>query len=389
MDISNARRTEQKKHTKELKNLTDSNKNEIDRQKLNHSINKANFQQASTLELNNLRSQNQYKTIAENDRNNKVLNELKESLSSVKVRTTNESNRIKKMFADKKDVDQKTFEGNFRARKDINQMAMQDLNHEKSVELQKIQREADAARTVQKSDLIYKRADDRDQMLTEISLDKDKYSQHKFSQDTKFRKALSSQNKENVMTLVNNERSHQDVLKNRTEYFKEQRVETEKIGLKQQKILQNNFEQKYQENYKNNEELLQKLSHHKERILEKLKGEIKNDLVHEVEKEKDTFYRRTEYKPTVTMNDDKSRYILSLKVPDFEAKKFNVVADGRELKLSMQRDFNFSKNENGNKSTISRVESSSERIKVDQILNGKDITKSYTDGILKFEIGLA
>ena len=389
MSISVDRRNEQKRHAKELKNLRDSNKNEIERQKVNHEMNKSQIKQAATLELNSLRAQNDFRALEESRRNDRVLNNLKDNLDQVKEITQKEKNRIEKMFAGEKEKQKAIFQETVKSRKDINNLVLEDIEHEKSIEMQRMKRESNRLKEDLRQELIDQKVSVKDNLLTDISLTKDKYTSEKFAQELKYSKALLNQKKKNENEIVNKERSFKDKIDSRQKYFKTEINKNEEIGKKTISNQQLKFEEKFKNNYKRNEKTLQTLAHNKEKILDKLRQNIKQDLKSEMIKDDDPFYKKVDYSPKVSMNSDQDKYLVEIEVPKHEANKFNLTAEGRNIKLSMQRDFSFTRNEDGRVSKTKKYETISEKFGVSEIVDSKSIKKSYSDGVLTFEVGLA
>ena len=388
MNINQAKRDENVRQSIELKNLKDRNAIEIERQKLNHAKHKAQIKTSGKLELETLRSQNNIKLRQEHERNERIINEAQKSLEDVKVRTQAEKDRIQSDFSKKKIADQKIFDLDAKNKKELNRLMLQDYDHEKNIEIQKMKRKADNIQSELSHDYAVKRVDQKNEMLNKIAIDKDKYQTLKTTQDMKFSRALRDQKVENEKMITENERNHQKRVVTREKHYKDELQKGEILGQKRLRSQKEIFEQKYQENYKKNEAVLQELMHNKEKIINDLKTIVKKDVKHALTKEQDVFYKNLDFNPEISMNSDKSKYILSLNVPSYEADKFQLVADGREIRLSLQREYKFTKSEDDSKSTTSRFETFTEKFPVEKLTDAKKVSKTYTDGVLKFEIGL-
>lgn len=389
MNINIAKRDENFRHKNELKNLRDSHTNEIESQKLAHQKRKQQVKSSAQMELGSLRLENQQRLTQEAQRKEKTLSQVQESLQNVKERTQLEEQRIKDMFSERSQREKKLFEVDIQARKKNNELIIQDVEHEKTMELQRLRREAQQVKNDTAKSLNSENAQIKDQLQNKIVTDKSQFDKQIYSQEIKFHNALTKKIKENKKVLVDSERKHQAQVELRDKTYLNESTKKSELNQKSLTLQQKNFEEKFQENYKNNERLLQKLAKQKESILERLKKSVKEDLIYENKIDKDVFYKNVSYEPVIKMNDTSDRYILELKVSEHEAKNFQVTAYDREIKLTMNRDYNFKSEGERSKSSINRAETFTQKFAVDEILDGKKMVKSYNDGVLKFEIGLA
>ena len=108
--------------------------------------------------------------------------------------------------------------------------------------------------------------------------------------------------------------------------------------------MQKRYEGRFKESFTKNEKRLQTLSHHKERILNDLKGMFKKDLKLSLDKDNDPFYQNVQLSPTLRESDNKDGYVLKVAVPKHDADKVRLTGSGRQLKLAMDRDYKFTKN---------------------------------------------
>ncbi|MGB0454755.1 MAG: Hsp20/alpha crystallin family protein [Bacteriovoracaceae bacterium] len=101
-------------------------------------------------------------------------------------------------------------------------------------------------------------------------------------------------------------------------------------------------------------------------------------------KSHDKFYQISKIEPKIRQ--DKSFYYFDIEVPVYEKEKVHVTANDREVKISLSRDYKDNIEFNDQNYTSSRTEVLSKEFEVPEILNGKDIKKSYEDGILSYRI---
>ena len=117
---------------------------------------------------------------------------------------------------------------------------------------------------------------------------------------------------------------------------------------------------------------------------------MKENVALEVKKDSDPFYKFQKIQTKVELSPDSKSYLVKIETPAESAKEFNLSAHGREIKIQMKRDYEFSnKDDFGIDSSVNKYESFSTKIPVDKIVNGREISKSYKDGLLIFDIKLA
>lgn len=99
----------------------------------------------------------------------------------------------------------------------------------------------------------------------------------------------------------------------------------------------------------------------------------------------DAFYRLESLNPSVA--DEPNNYIVSLKVPDHEKDNVHLSVHGRDLRMTMVRKYNEKLDEpDGTSNKTIKNELFSKEFNSKDILDHKNITQKYEDGILSFKI---
>lgn len=384
------KRSQTIQHKQELKRLQDQNKLELDKIKINHELHKGQIKLSQNIESNQVHKDHEIKLAKQTINNEKTYDKVQTSLNDVKLRTKTEKDRIIKDHGDQLTSLKSNHESLARGKKEQNEFMMQDMNHQASVQINKLQRRIDA----KESEL----AQNSQENLTDIKvsnkkvedINKTNYSKKQNAQSVKFQNALMKLTKKNTTQLNTEEKKHQTKMNTRQSYYQE-KFDTQELEFrgKQTKQVQLN-EKKYVETNKKSEKSLQNLLSRKENIINNLRQMLKKEAIKEVELDKDPFYQFTDLNPKIQLNEEKNGYIVSINVPKHEADKIKLTGYDREIKISMDRDFSFTKvKESGAKGKINRVESFTSKIPVEYILDSKNIEKSYSDGVLKFKLGFA
>ena len=384
------RRAAQVDHQRKMKNLRDAHKNERDSVEVQHQKRLNQLESQNTVELNNAKLHHRQKYIEHAAKSEETLIKMKDSLTQVKMQTEKEMERIREAHKEKK-LDTKKLQNTVYAnRKDTHQMKMQDLEHESNIEIQRLQRQKDA----QVKELSIKGSQAQKKLKSvnkmKMEMQKSQFQQKHGMQEGSFSRALMQQKKRHSSQLVENERNHQSKVKKRERLYKRQDDLIEKTGKAKNLQNQKRFENKFKNNFTNNEKMLQRISSKKEKILSDLKRMFKKEVKLSLDKEIDPFYKSTKLDPIVTKNENNDGYTLTINLPKHEADNVKLTASGRMLKLALDRDYSFTKkDDNGSTSKVSKVETIIQKIPVDQIVDGKSVKKSYKDEKLTFNIGLS
>lgn len=378
------------KQKQALKELQSQHETEIEKLKLNHQKYKNQINLKHAISTNELHRMNEIKLAQQTLKNQETLDKLQESLDKVKERTVKQKNDLQGELEKQKEELKAGHEILVKNKKQQNQLIMQDLDHQASVELARIQRDINT----KKNELINNSQEEKSTLESsqkrEIDLSKNQFEQKRLKESDKFHHALLTQRKRNQDQLTSEKRKQQQVLNNSQKNFQYQfsRLKTDHASKKQK--LQVQHEKDYKKNFEQNEETLQKLLGKKEAIVDRFKQMLKTKAEKVVEKNDDPFYQFTDLNPNYELNQDKNGYIVTIPIPEHEAKNINLSAHRRQIKITMDRNFDYTENGyNGEKDTVKRVESYTSKIPVEYIMDSKKIERSYEDGLLKFKIAFA
>lgn len=375
---------------KELDNLDQKHNVELEKVKNSHLNRKAQLDNSYDADINRIQNDNHKKLIVQNQRNEETLSKLQDSLEDVKGRVETEKKQIQDMNAKKIDDNKQIFEANIQSKQTIQQSQLDDLQHQGQIEIKKLARN----KHKEQKDLNHEQTEKTQETLaghqSKVSNSKQIFDKRYHAQVDKYRDALRNQDKDFDKEFVNNERSHQNKLKNTTVQFKTEAEKIQSDGEKKIKHLNETYETKFRENYERAQSNISNLSKRREKLENDLIAQMKENVQVEVDKDSDPFYKFQKIAPEVLLNKDSNSYQIKIETTADAAKEFKLSGQNRELKLQMKRDYQFSNTDKaGVSNSVNKYESYSTKIPVDEIVNGREVTKTYEDGVLTFDIKLA
>lgn len=375
---------------KELDNLNNAHKNEVESVKLKHANAKSQLDEAYKADLFRVENEGQKKLIETNARNEETLTKLQESLDNVKERIGIEKNQIQEMNEQKKNEERILFEAKIQDQHIVQKAKLEDLHHAAQIENQKLARSS----AHEKQQIEFNSNVEKQETLgshkLKVETSKNIFDKEYHVQVEKYRDALKNQRTDFENEAVRGERKHQSSLEQSEKIYKAEAELIKATGDKKLADLQKFYEEKFAENSKLTQESLQELNDKKEKLENDLITSMKENVELEVNKEEDPFYRFQKLAPKIGFNSENNAYTLEIETTAEAAKDYKLTAHGRELKLQMKRDYKFANtNEAGIASSTNKFESYSTKIPVDEIINPKKVSKNFKDGLLTFEIKLA
>ncbi|WP_372654663.1 Hsp20/alpha crystallin family protein [Halobacteriovorax sp.] len=189
---------------------------------------------------------------------------------------------------------------------------------------------------------------------------------------------------------------HENELINQNFKLKSQRKELENIQLAEMQNMTAQHKDLLLQEDKSFKEKYSNISKEHQSVLDRIKSRFTNQInsllnsqmkfkANIENKDENSFYSITALEPTVTKLD--GAYELSLEVPEYEKENVRLTAQGRDLSITLTRKFSDSiESEDGTKNKSSRSEIFSKKIPTEDLLNSKEVTQKYHDGVLTFNI---
>jgi len=372
---------------RELNNLREKHGLEIEKLKTNHDKQKNQIRMSHDLENLAIHSDHQRKMAQKVQRNESTYKNLQDSLDNVKNQTDKEKERILKLNEEKLMLEKIKSEDAIASTKLDAQLIIDDVSHQARLEQQRISKEINNKENELKSSENREISSIKQDALATKEMDKTKYYKERLVENEKFYNAMQRTKITNQKEIANEERKYQKQMETKSNIYETNIEKLTNTQTKRQTDLNKQFETKYENNFMKNSNLMQKLVGKKEQIMNRLRGELTIEANKEFERSKDSFYHFTDLAPTIDDNKQDKKYVVSISVPKHEVDKVKLTAYNREVKVSMDRDYDFTRvDEDGSKDTVKKTESYITKIPVDDIVNSKKISKSYKDGMLIFEI---
>lgn len=374
----------------EFKNLRDAHTNEIEKIRNSHNLRKSELKNSFRAELGTRRNESDKRLILENIKNEKVLNDLKSSIQDVKEITAKERNNIQTAHDKKITGSKAIFEEKYTNLAEKQNLLLQEIDQQSKIDTKKMARR----HKLNREEITGANKNNNEVLkqthLSQTQINKDAYSKKKNAQTDKFHNALLIQKKNHNKDFVTTERTHQNGVKNRNEVYKKTDLQIQENGKKRITQSKKRFENAYNADFKKSENTLQHLTRNKEKILNNLKSMFKKEVKLEIDRDKDPFFQFQKIAPKLEPLENGSGYGLTIETPKDFAKNFQVTGSNRELKITMQRNYKFKNTEDsGEFNSVSKVETYTTKVPVKQIIDSNSITKTYSDGKLKFDIKFA
>jgi HSP20 family molecular chaperone IbpA len=208
----------------------------------------------------------------------------------------------------------------------------------------------------------------------QIKTKKDDYHKRVALAVTEHENKLSDQNYRQLVERKEREKFHTLEMKSKEEHHKEL--------MKQEDI---SFRQKYDNMIKNHKDILARV---KERFSNQVNSIVKDQMQYKTNittKADDDFYKVSALNPTLQEGLDD--YSISIQVPEHEKENVRLTAQKRDITVSLTRKFDDEVVEdNGDINKSRRSEVFTKKLTTNDIINSRDITQSYKDGVLTFKI---
>lgn len=362
---------------RELRTLEQKHREHVDQ------IEKVNQQ-----ELVEIRDQHSLNIAAENEKKERVLQEMQKHLDSTQKMTDKEIQTLKShteksrgdyqnRLAEQRAVITNEHELNLEDTNYRNNRTLQELNNTMENRIQetkgsKLEQLAETERFNQN-----KIDTQRKNFQTTYNTESEKFDKLKKQQDSSFKKQrLDTYSRQNQELDKITTQGRQDYDKRTDDYQK---------GLKDQELL---FEKRYAEGLKKNTEDYKKLEELNKKAVNDLKAAMHKEIKLTESRQGDPFYEFIELKPQLSKTPD--GYEVRVTVPEYAKNDVIMTTNTKEIVLTMNRRYiDNRKDENGTSTKINKVESMVTRLPVNDVLNPKTAKSNYDSGVLTFTINKA
>lgn len=386
MSPANERNSVLKKHQHEMKRLGESHKNELGKIKNIQDKQKNEMQLAHKIELSNIQTAHDSKLQSKLIKNEQTLEKARQNLEKSKTVIAQEQRKIQDDNLKEKESQKLLHAQEVRNASMKNTLAIEDLNQEAKIQMQKLQREVSS----RKNELTQNHSKDeinaKDLHSTKMKMTKDVYQMKQMHEQDKFQNALLRQKKFNKDMITSNERKHHKTMLNRKKQYDSELKTIDEDSSKKKMNKKQQFEKEFNVLNKKQEVILRNLVGKKEDLIHDLKSKLTKEYKLGIQKANDPFYKFGKIPATVSELEDKSGYQIKVPIEEHEASSVSLRAEQRELRLTMNRKYEFEKADGQTTNKMSKVESFVSKLPVKNIIDPKTITRDYIDGNIVFTI---
>jgi HSP20 family molecular chaperone IbpA len=332
-----------------------------------------------------LQDQNERQIANENEKKERVLSQMKGNLDESKRLTEKQLKELTdfkaKSVADlqvKNSTDRERISGEHNE-------TLESMNQRYNQASRKIKLEGQervTTLTEQQNEQLYNRKDFGQKKIDEqhirhnerLQNDSEKYTRIKNDQDKVFKKERMTTYKKQEASMAQMTELHAKEV--------EKRDKLKRGDLKDQELF---FEKRYDQTFQRHNEHLKVLDQTQEKAVKALKEEMTKEVELKNNRAEDSFFQFVEMKPIIEHTENGIR--IKVKVPDHSKQDLQLNLNGKEAVVNFNRRYiDNKKDELGNTSRVSKIETLSTRLQTGVHLDPKSVKSSYQDGVMTYEI---
>jgi len=363
----------QRKHTRENNRLEEGHENM-----------KAETKKEYANQMLDLQSENVRKVSSENEKKEKVLEQMKQQLDQTRKMTDTQIKDLKANASKTKQTENEKLDVE-RERVNVeNDLYLEDMGYRFNKEYKKVNNEGQSQIQSLKEQRVQELSQTELELQNKIDYqtvalnerfqtDGKKYEKIKDSQDKQFKDERMNTNVRQQQDMAKLTETHNSTLEVRDDKFRK--------GLKEQDVV---FDAKYAETLKAKNDDLKNLEELNDKVLSKMKDDLKETLITSVKKSDDLFYKFTEMKPKLTQFED--RVEITVKVPDHAKADVLLTLNDKEAIINFNRRYDDTRQELGVTNKLHKVESFTTRLMTNHHLDPKSVKSSYENGVMTYKI---
>lgn len=374
-----------KVHSRLIETLNRKHEREVKRMNEVHSQNTDQIRKGQSMDLVNLQDNHERQISSENEKKERVLTQMKGNLDDSKRLTDKELDELRE-FRKKEGADIQGKLANDRERigsehnanlTDMNEKfikANRRVNSEGNDRLNTLKDQMNE-QYADRSSFNQKRLDQQHtEHTTRFSKDLESYSKMTNEQKKIFEKKQMATHKRQDSTIIQMEGQHKKEVEKRNFLKRE--------DLKQQELF---FEKKYADSFKRHGEHFKVLDETSDKAVKQLKADMTKEVEFKETRAEDPFFRFVELKPTFELTETGVR--IRVKVPDHSKQDLQLNLNGKEAVVNFNRRYvDTQKDDQGNSSRVSKIETLSTRLQTGVHLDPKSVKGSYQDGVMTYDI---
>ncbi len=374
-----------KVHSRLIETLNRKHEREVKRMNEVHGQNTEQIRKGQSMDLVNLQENHERQIGQENEKKERVLSQMKGNLDESKRLTDKELDELKE-FRKKEVADIQGKLANDRERIGAEHNAnLTDMN-EKFIEAnRRVNNEGNERLTALRDQMTEQYADrssfnqkkldsQHSEFTTRFNKDNQNYVQMTNDQKKNFEKARLNTHKKQDSTIIQMANNHKKEVEKR-DFLKRE-------DLKQQELF---FEKKYADSHKRHNEHFKILDQTSDKAVKDLKAEMTKEVEFKQTRAEDPFFKFVELKPTLEHTENGIR--IQVKVPDHSKQDLQLNLNGKEAVINFNRRYiDTQKDDQGNSSRVSKIETLSTRLQTGVHLDPKSVKHSYQNGVMTYDI---
>jgi HSP20 family molecular chaperone IbpA len=374
----------EKLNARQMETMHRKHSREISRIEQGHDKLKDEVHASNANDLVEIRHENMNHIVNENAKKEKVLEKMKLQLDQTTKMTDKQIQDLRQNTDKVKQTEFEKVNANREIVKAENELYLEDLGHRLSSEQKKIVESNQDQLQYLKSAKGQELAETEGRLQTKINNKNNEFSQKFQADDIKHKLIKDDQDKTYKKERMNTHiRQEQDTEKLTSSHSKtlETREKTFRKGIKEQDLI---FEKKYTDSLNAKTKDLKGLDDLNDKVLTKMKGDLKDTLQASVNRSDDPFYRFTELKPTLKQFED--RVEISVAIPEHAKTDVQLTMHGKEAIISFSRRYDDTRKEAGTSNVLHKVESFTTRLLTNHHLDSKSVKEKYNDGVMTYVI---
>jgi HSP20 family molecular chaperone IbpA len=363
-----------RKHEREVKHM-----NEV------HSQNTTEIKKGQAMDIVNIQENHEHQIADENEKKERILSQMKGNLEDSKRLTEKELKELGE-FREKSagDITTKYAMDRERIAGEHNEH-IETMNDRYNQAVRRINLEGQDRVNLmneQQTDLYADRKNYHQKRIDSLNIEngqrfkKDSESYLKVKNDQKrlFEKERMNVHKKQEADVTKMVSQHEKLYK--------QRDVSQRSDLKDQETF---FEKRYAETHKRHNDHFQNLDQLQDKVVKKMKADMTKEVDFKNSRADDPFFQFVEMKPSLEVTETGVR--IQVKVPDHSKQDLQLNLNGKEAVINFNRRYvDTQKDDQGNSSRVSKIETLSTRLNTGVHLDPKSVKSSYQNGVMTYEI---
>jgi hypothetical protein len=374
-----------KSHQRLIETLNRKHERKVKQMNEAHDENVAQIRQGQHMDVVNLQDQHDRHITDENDRKERILMQMKANLDEQKRLTDKELKNLGE-YKNKEAMDIQAKNANDRMRiSGEHEEHLTLMNDKYNQAVRRINTEGQERVDLmneQQRDLYDDRANFHQKRLD--ALHKEKTTVFKKNTEDNLRtknEMKKSFEKERMTTHKKHEADITKMSKDHEKLYSKKDL-LQREDLKQQELF---FEKRYADTYKRHNEHFEVLDGVHDKVVKKMQADLTKQVEFKNARSEDPFFQFVELKPTLEHTEDGVK--IQVKGPDHSKQDLQLNLNDKEAIVNFNRRYiDNQKDDQGNVSRVSKIETLSTRLQTGVHLDPKSVKHSYKDGVMTYTI---